>query len=295
MKLLYPIIFLLTSCTLFNSKTTGRIASKDNNVAKKLSGNVLLYGIFVDSEATTPFSRFDIETTQDSIRKAMSWIEKQAKKANMPLTIQTEFYTNKNKLPVKHKFKRKTFSATLYTPNTRVGIKNVDSWADKIAKTIQPSLGAGSPDLITTQNKPSDRERLIARLRDKYNVENVALIYFINNYYENETSVAFHTSFSEVEYAVVSYKRTGVIAHEFLHLFGAWDLYYDPIKGRRANRKLKKIRDKYPKMIMSGATSLSIDQLQISPITKYLVGWANTLNKEDAQQLFGKKVKLSSY
>jgi hypothetical protein len=136
---------------------------------------------------------------------------------------------------------------------------------------------------------------LVARLRDQYNVENVALIFFLNNYHVNETSVAIHTSYEEVEYAVVSYKRTGVIAHEFLHLFGAWDLYHDPLKSKKQNKKLKRFRNKYPNTIMSEATSAGLYSLKISPITKYLIGWENKLNEEDTKLLFGKKVDLSKY
>jgi hypothetical protein len=43
--------------------------------AKKLKGNVVIYAIFVDSKYTNPWSKYDIETTLDSIRTATKWLE----------------------------------------------------------------------------------------------------------------------------------------------------------------------------------------------------------------------------
>ena len=144
---------------------------------------------------------------------------------------------------------------------------------------------------VLTKNKMNDRERLIARLRDFYGTDNIALLFFTNSYFENELSVALHTASGiETEYAVLSEKRPSVIAHEFLHLFGAEDLYLSQfdVKGK-SRRKKKKIMKYYPNEIMAFAYR-NIDSLGISSLSKYLIGWDNKLDK-NARGLITRNVK----
>ena len=106
--------------------------------------------------------------------------------------------------------------------------------SDKIASIDGKSFPPDTLKIIVTKNSLTDKELLIARLRDIYKTDNVAIVYFINNYYKNELSIALNTnSMSEVEYSVVSFKKPSVIAHEFLHLFGVWDLYITPFEGKK--------------------------------------------------------------
>lgn len=98
------------------------------------------------------------------------------------------------------------------------------------------SYGPDTSTLTKTKIKPKDREKLLARLRDLHQTDNVGLIYFINNFYSDEVSVVLHASEDYTpEYGVVSFKNPGVIAHEFLHLFGATDLYLSPFDKKKKN------------------------------------------------------------
>lgn len=282
----------MVSCSLFKEKKTIGIASKDNNVCKKLEGDVLLYGIFIDSKYTHPFSEFDIKSTEDSVIKAINWLENRAKKEGRSLNIKAVFHEKKGKKPLTQKLRKKTLSKTLFVRN---GVKNIDKWADQIAKKAFTSLPKSESTMINTNNKGTNRERLIAKLRDIYKVDNVGLVFFINNYHISEVSVAIHTNEDSPEYAIVSYKQIGVIIHEFMHLFGAIDLYHDPLKSKKENKKLSKFRRRYPNTIMSESALANLDSIAISPITKYLVGWQNSLNKEDTKLLFGRNIDLSNY
>ncbi|NJK95151.1 MAG: hypothetical protein HC905_09780 [Bacteroidales bacterium] len=91
------------------------------------------------------------------------------------------------------------------------------------------SFPADSSRIVKTPNNLKDRERLIARLRDIHKTDHIALMYFINNYFSEEISVSLdNKSNSNIEFSIVSFKKPAVIVHEFLHLFGAWDLYITP-------------------------------------------------------------------
>lgn len=137
---------------------------------------------------------------------------------------------------------------------------------------------------------------MIAKLRDIHKTDNVALIYFINNYYQEEISVAIDTqSETNVEFAIVSFKSPSVIAHEFLHLFGAWDLYVTPYDKKRKNKKKKKLAMEYfPNEIMA-FTYRNIDSLQIGDFTKYLIGWKSEIPADFNKLLLGKKLKPAKY
>lgn len=84
------LLLLFCSCTTignFRSEQEVHIATVNNNVCKRLKGDVVLYAIFVDSKYTGIWSEFDITSTLDSIQIAMEWIESKAQKAGVDLKI----------------------------------------------------------------------------------------------------------------------------------------------------------------------------------------------------------------
>ena len=176
------------------------------------------------------------------------------------------------------------------------GLKAIQSWSDKIAATAAKTLPPDTSKNITTRNSLADKERLIAKLRDIYKTDNVALIYFINNYYKNEISVAFNAfSQADIEYAVVSFKQPTVIAHEFLHLFGAWDLYITPFDNDKEAKKRKAFAMKeFPDEIMAFSYR-SLDSLNISPFTKYCIGWNKQIDSKYTDMILGKNIKPVKY
>ncbi len=273
-----------------------RIPTVNNNVCKKLRGRAILYAVFVDSKDTKPWTEHDIFSAIDSIHSAINWIEKQAKNDSIVLYIDLVYHSNNNIIPIENKFIKKTLSATLYNPNSTIGIRNVDKWADVVAKQAAKSLGPDTSVHTKTKIQPLNRDKLIARLRDIYKTDNVALMYFINNYYTDEISVALHTAVdNNIEYAIVSFKNSPVIAHEFLHLFGALDLYISPLdKDKKAKKSKKFAMQEFPNEIMAFPYR-KLEKLDICPFTKYLIGWSDSLDNKYKEMLIGKKIKLEVY
>lgn len=113
-----------------------------------------------------------------------------------------------------------------------------------------------------------------------------ALMIFVNGYYENNRSFTFNseTNGPNVEYSIITNKNTAVIAHEFLHLFGAIDLY--PTQ-RYANFNFKDIDKNYPNEIMR-IQHKEINKLEISPITRYFIGWETKMENKDTRILYHK-------
>jgi hypothetical protein len=273
-----------------------QLASVNNNVCKKLIGNVVLYAIFVDTKESKAWSEYDINSTLDSINRAIHWIEKKAAENNKSLDIEVHYPQNNHKIPIALDFPRKTLSGTLFQSSFSAGLRSIQSWSDKIAATAAKTLPPDTSKIITTRNSMADKERLIARLRDIYQTDNVALIYFVNNYYKDELSVTFNINSKDlVEYSIVSFKQPAVIAHEFLHLFGAWDLYITPFDNNKEAKKRKAFAMKeFPNEIMAFAYR-DIDSLDLCPFTKYCVGWDKQLDKKYTEMILGKNIKPVKY
>lgn len=297
--LIFLLAFLLLtiSCGRYQmiKYKTYHIATVDNNVCKKLAGHVVLYAIFVDTRYTQPWSEYDINSTLDSINKAAKWLEKLARENNIPLEIEVRHHQNGKTIPIVNNFPDKTLSGTLFSPVPAFGVPKLDRWSDRVARTAGLSLSKDTSKIIKTYNRLTDRERLIARLRDIHKTDNVAVIYFVNDYYSEDISLALHTSNGESpEYAIVSYKRPAVIAHEFLHLFGALDLYISPFDKKKKSLKRKaEIMKLFPNEVMAFAYR-QLDSLNISHFTKYLIGWQNELDEATRQKVLG-KIKVVKY
>ena len=295
--IIFLILFIHFSCQFRYIKADKNmiyhIASVNNNVCKKLKGDVVLYAIFVDSKYTGIWTQYDMNSTIDSIKLATKWIEKEAKKNGINLSIKIDYHRNKKIIPIATNFQRKTLSGTLFGTS---GIKNVDRWADKVAKEALKPYGPDTSTTTKTKIKPKDRENLLARLRDIHQTDNVGLIYFINNFYTDEVSVVLHASEDDSpEYGIVSFKSPGTIAHEFLHLFGAFDLYLSPFDKKKDIKKKKEFAMKeFPNEIMA-FPHRRLNTLEISSFTKYLIGWDNQLDSKYKDMLIGKKIKIVKY
>ena len=285
LKHFLSILILVSICnacyTPSNLRTVG-FGSVNNNVCKKLSGNVTLYAIFVDSKYTNPWSEYDIKTTLDSIRTAIRWLENQAAEDSVYLKINLEYHkTIQGRVPIKNDLSKKTLSNTLYKKPLWSGVKDIYRWADKIAAEAGESLPKDTSRITNIKNDLKTRERLIARLRDIYQTDDVALMYFINNYYTDELSATFDISNdNNVEFSVVSFKNPSIIAHEFMHIFGAYDLYLTQYDIKKKDQKKKdKLMEMFPNEVMAFAHR-DLNSLNISGFTKYLIGWDKELPVE---------------
>jgi len=294
-SLIIGVLFVIVACRVSFQEV--RYPTVRNNVCKALKDDVLLFAVFVDSKGIHPWTEYDINSTKDSIKRAINWLEIQAVKNAIPLNIRFEYFSTNQKIPVRGKFKYETLSKTLFHyRDLYKGIKMVDKWSDEVSRVVARRLPKSKSKVILTQNNMSDRERLISLLRDLYKTDNVALLFFTNNYFENEISLSLHiASNKQTEYAILSEKRPAVIAHEFLHLFGAIDLYISPFgQSRQQVRKKKKVMKRFPNEIMAFAYK-NIDSLNLSSLSNYLIGWDNVLNDDVKSLIARKHQKLLEY
>ncbi len=275
-------ILIATSVALVSSGPSARIdftAARKNNVCKNLKDEVLLYFAFIDTRTTHPWTEFDILTTIDSIQFARRWIEEQAAKANVTLKIKTDYYIGNEYTTINRNLPKKTVLESISDPNYSQGVTSLNRWGDYVAKTIGESLYISEKDGIPVINKPKNKERLIAQLRDEYSVESVALMFFVNNYFRSDISIAVNTMNTEdVEFAVVSYKYPAEIAQYFIKLFGGIDLYKS--HERRSNRRIKMANELFPNDIMQDVSSQNLRELEVGSFTSYMIGWSDQLESK---------------
>lgn len=269
------IVFLLMTGLSF--RNIDYIKGKNNNVCKELNHTVLAYLIFVDSDETYPWTEFDIQSTLDSLQMAVKWLESQAQaQEGVRLNIKTDYFIGKEQTTIERDLPKGSVKASVTDPGFKRGMQQLNEWGDRIVREAGQSLPPIKKDGLPNIESPRTKERLIAYLRDKYKVESVALLFMVNNYFKDDISIPVNVlSDQDVEFAVVSYKYPAVIAHNFLHLFGGADLFETPY--RKSTRKIETAKDMIPQGIMQDPYEKKLSQVKISPVTKYLIGWQNTL------------------
>jgi len=268
---------ILTLISGFSYQKIDYREGRYNNVCKDLKNDVLLYFVFIDTKTTMPWTEFDIMSTIDSMSLAVNWIQKQAEMNKINLRIKTDYYIGKSFATITRNLPLGTVNESITQPNLKKGLESINKWADYVSKKVGESFYIPEKDGIPQQQAPRDTERLIAHLRDEFSVESVALIFMVNNYYRKDISFAVNTFTTEdVEFAIVSYKYPSEIAHNFLLLYGAADMYSTPI--RRSEKKIKMASELFPNEIMTDPYAKNIWGLEISDFTKYLIGWSDELD-----------------
>lgn len=250
-----------------------------NNVCKDLKNNVLVYFVFVDTKTTLPWTEFDIQSTIDSMEIAIQWIEEKAGINGIPLNIISDFYIGTEYTTVNRNLPMPTIKGTLESQNLKKGLYELNKWGDYVARIVGSELEMTEKDGIPEIKNPRNKERLVAHLRDDKQVESVALLYLVNNYYRNDISLTInHLGTDDVEFAIVSYKYPSVLAQNILNLFGACDLSKSVY--RRNEKKIKLCEDYFPNDIMQDVYAKNIQSLEVGALTKYLIGWNSTLDSK---------------
>lgn len=261
----------------------------NNNVCKSLKDNVLVYYIFVDSQETMPWTEFDIKSTIDSLTLAIRWLENQARSYGISLNIIQDYYIGADFTTIKKTLPMGSVLNSLNFTGLSKGIRGLNKWADGVAMRAGTDFNISEKDGIPEIKNPRNKERLVAYLRDEKQVESVALLFMLNNYYKNDISVALNTMGNEdVEFSILSYKYPSVIAHNILHLFGAADLYKSEF--RRNDRKIAMAAEYFPNDIMQDNNFRNIKNFGIDEYTRYLIGWSPKLDPEYATLLTDKIV-----
>jgi len=257
--LLFFIIFSFISAFRPGQRDVDEMFGRDHNVCKKLKGNVLLYVVWVETKFSTKWSDFDLNTTVDSIKYAVNWLNRSASKNGVNLNVR--FGANMND-SIAAVYQRLGGEVPELIGNGE-GLEKIDKWTTKI---------------IRTQSDVKTKVQFVGNLRDEYNVESVALIFMINNYYKEDYIYSFNTTSNyDVEYSIISSKRPNLIAQDLLNLFGAPYLYHHPSTvNKRDTKQLKKI---FSNDVMAN-TNRPLHSLTIGEITKYFIGWSEELNEE---------------
>jgi hypothetical protein len=269
------LVFLIPSG--FTIKKINYTDARLTNVCKSLKEETLLFLIFVDSKGTYPWTEYDIQSTLDSLHVAVRWLEKQASINGIQLNVKTDYFIGEKYTTIDRNLPEKSVKESVNNPNLKKGLENLNYWADRVAREAGESLPSIEKEGFPDMKKPRDKERLVAYLRDKHKVESIALLYMVNNYFKEDISIpvnTFHTK--DVEFAVVSYKYPSVIAHNFLHLFGAADLYETPYS--HSKKRINFAQNHLPNDIMHDPYGKNIEMLNISEYSKYLIGWIDTLD-----------------
>lgn len=280
MRTIVGILFIAVLTMIPSSFSLKRIdyrESRNKNVCKYLKGDVLLYFVFVDNKESAPWTEFDIRTTLDSIATAVKWLHKQAAAAGIPLHIKTDYYIGKEYSTVSRNLTHATVSKTIDKLGLKKGLEELNTWGDNVAKRVGSAYVMPEKDGIPEIKNPKNKERLVAFLRDDHAVESVALLFFLNNYFRVDISLQVNTfDTNDIEFGIVSYKYPSEIAHNFLHLFGAADLYKTPF--RKSERKIRLAKNEFPDDIMQDPYGRDIESMFIGPLTRYLIGWTDSLD-----------------
>lgn len=276
---LFAVSFILIFSSSFTFRRIDYRDGMHNNVCKTLKNNVLVYFIFVDTKETAPWTEFDIQTTLDSMNIAVRWIERQARLENIPLNIRTDYFIGKEHSTIRKNLERGTIKESASNPNTKKGLASLNKWADGIAARVGKEVHITTKDGIPEIKNPRNKERLVAHLRDSQEIESVALLYLVNNYYRTDISITVnHLDTEDVEFAIASYKYPSILAQNILNLFGAANLSESIY--RKNDKKVRLAKDYFPNDIMQDVYAKNIENLEIGALTKYLIGWNSELESK---------------
>lgn len=264
----------MSSCSN-SSKIHDHSLSRNRNVCKKLSGKVLIYVVFVNTKG---FAKWNDTTTRATLilyKEAADWAEKQAAKNNIKLNIQIKSANQNNAVdcdfPVKNVSKMPIFEK-----NT---LKKLNDWSNSVVKKIGGNMSDKKPnDSLPSVVNPKDAERLIARLRNQYDTESVALFFATNHTGDNEIGIPLNTVNNEdVELVINSYENSSIIAYELLSLFGAEKLFYS--KYGHSKKYAEFAAKEFPNDLMINPF-YDLNKANIGQFTKFLIGWTNEIDKQ---------------
>lgn len=272
-------LFLIVGALLFfvscyNTKKVNTSYARNRNICKELKGKALVYMVFVDTKNNDVWTDFDISTAFQSAGEAADWIMANAKKNNVQLDLEIKYFQSNKMRTVKQDLPSKTVNASLHFPTVGIGAYRLNRWADKAAVAVGKKLKFPGEVGNSIIKIPKDNVELISKLRDIYRMDNVALIYLINNNYTNDISVALNTvSDKKIEFGIASYKSPQVLSQLILELFGAANLKENVYSRKRVQGP----GTIWPKEIMLNVKD-TLSTLEIGPVTQYLIGWKDKLD-----------------
>lgn len=280
----FLIVLLLSSCGILMRKNQSTPPTVNIGACRQLKGEVLVYAVFTESKQLPQWTGFDIHSTKDSLKRALAWLENKAQENGQHVHFKTVWHPDGKIKPIESNLPNQNLNSMIFKPGF---IANLDRWSNKISKQIIRELPNDTSKTLI--KRIEEREKLISRLRQIHNVENVALLLFVNNHGRNDASVTLHTGDNKSpEYCVITEKRASVIGHEILHLFGAIDFYLHPGMMKFSQRKhVFQANKEFPNDIMAHPAR-DINQLDIEALTSYLIGWREEYDSKFSKLLYGR-------
>lgn len=271
------LLFFIFSCK--SSKDIDARWARDNNVAAKLEGKIIVYTIFVDSKKTLPWSGFDIKSTKDSLNKVFNWVKHESKKYGKDVDIVPIYGTLNSKQTIKKKLPHGSLSAA-FSEGEYSKVSKLGKWANGIAKKYEKSIKiSGEP--LPKKPKLDSFQKLVTKLKQNHKADNVVVFFMLNNYYISDVSATFNNmTDSEVEFAINSGKSSSLFAAQFLSLFGAQNLNKEAYSSHEVE-KLALAQEDFPQDIMLNYES-DLNNLNIGRHTAYLVGLTEEINSKYA-------------
>lgn len=216
--------------------------------AVELKGKIYILSIFVTSGKKEWSYNEKIAITARQL-EAQEWLTKQAQEYNTELSFENGFYGVKTDIVV----------------NKIVAFEDSDSARFDWVYYILTKIGYSSP------------LEFLERLKVTKDCDNAVVIIYPNQA-GRSFAVPYNTDYDKEKFffegcvAYRSYKsqplNATTIAHEILHLFGAWDLYQEDRKDAKRSGKAWEL---YPKDIMYIMPKY-IDDVKLGILTAWLVG-----------------------
>ena len=241
----FPVLGLLAILLFTFHPSDGQI-NKPSKVKEYLSliGNVNMLCIFVETDIED-WEEEEIAAYYKEYLKAQEWLIEEAAFYDQNLVFNNDqFFLDNKKL--------------IYLDNIKMN--------DRPSRTVQRVLSAleykNFDDFLQRNNFDFENEKMKIVLMVKQNSRSHAW-----NYWSKD----------KVDLAVIYCKSTFgmrtdkyVMAHEILHQFGAWDLYFGESQTRESSRKATEL---FPLSIM-GNTRKFKTELEVDELTAWRVGWS---------------------
>ena len=202
--------------------------------------------------ADNPWTETEKTASLLALQEAQSWLVQQAESWNVALSFQNHGLTAGEAIVV-----------PAISKGTGSGKERVD-WVRQIVR----ELGY------------CNAKKAYRKIQKKYGIDNIQLILFAHaegTSYAMRFAKGMRKKKFLLEGILLYQQYTGgstmptaaVIAHELLHLYGAWDLY--PTYAQTSDRYAKAI-ELYPNDIML-RVDFRLETLQIGRLTAWLIGW----------------------
>lgn len=231
--------------------------SYNAGTCRTLSGDVYMLNIYVDDDESS-WTYSEAEAFQNkAISPDLSFLAEQAVKWGTVLDFQAAMYVTDAEKNISVK----------YNGSIATGFDGVYTSGEDILNSVSKSMGF------------SNASELYKSMQELSGVDQVAILLLVNKDGRSYSSIQYLADRNtEIECSVVFSSlhgdETSSINHEFLHLFGAEDLYEDKSTGENSGRAaIAKMH--YPNDIMLVGSSKSI-----GAYTAYAVGWTDVCPEE---------------